>query len=179
MWRRRNLLPFFKRGYEVCGYDLSPTLTDLGRSEGLNLMTGSWAVLRAIDVIILNHVLEHFLDIFGHGQTVGAPATPRIHICGCSQYRSCRHEPISECPRLLLLSANLPVSPGKVPPDRRSDGRRPRVSYVCLAAKDENPSATVAQVPAGEFRKMTRKLRFSRIKGFLNAWLVKPGWTVG
>jgi len=44
-----------------------------------------------------------------------------------------------------------------------------------LAEKNKNPSTTVVQMPAGEFREMTRKLRFSRIKGFLNAWLVKTG----
>ncbi|HRR40938.1 MAG TPA: class I SAM-dependent methyltransferase [Syntrophales bacterium] len=172
-----NLLPFLKRGYEVCGYDLSTTLTDLGRSEGLNLMTGSWERLEGqYDVIILNHVLEHFLDIFGamdrllgHLQPHGFMyvGVPNIDHADISQFQNAHVYYFSPRTfRYVLEKCRLTVA---------ATGEDRGYHMYALAEKNKNPSTTVVQMPAGEFREMTRKLRFSRIKGFLNAWLVKTG----
>jgi 2-polyprenyl-3-methyl-5-hydroxy-6-metoxy-1,4-benzoquinol methylase len=64
------LLPFYKNGYAVTGYDYSYNLVKLGRSYGLNLREGSFAEVSATndkyDVIILNHVVEHFSDFFNN-----------------------------------------------------------------------------------------------------------------
>lgn len=63
-----NLLPFYKDGYEVTGYDYSYNLVKLGISYGLNLREGSIATLNATndkyDVIIMNHVIEHLTNFF-------------------------------------------------------------------------------------------------------------------
>ena len=60
-----NLAPFKRQGYEVLGYDYSPTLVSLGKKRGLNLLSGSFNVdsAKKYDVIILNHVIEHFPNI--------------------------------------------------------------------------------------------------------------------
>ncbi len=64
------LFPFYKNGYAVTGYDYSYNLVKLGRSYGLNLREGSFAEVSATndkyDVIILNHVVEHFSDFFNN-----------------------------------------------------------------------------------------------------------------
>jgi len=61
-----NLLPFHKADYTVVGYDYSPILTELGKEYGLNLHQGSFSALEdssiLYDVIILNHVIEHFTN---------------------------------------------------------------------------------------------------------------------
>jgi len=66
----RNLLPFYKNGNAVTGYDYSCNLVKLGRSYGLNLRQGSFAEISATnvkyDVIILHHVIEHFTDFFNN-----------------------------------------------------------------------------------------------------------------
>tara|TARA_B100000315_G_C14453903_1_gene530460 strand:+ start:260 stop:1033 length:774 start_codon:yes stop_codon:yes gene_type:complete len=65
-----NLLPLYKNGYAVTGYDYSCNLVKLGRSYGLNLRQGSFAEISATndkyDVIILSHVIEHFTDFFNN-----------------------------------------------------------------------------------------------------------------
>jgi 2-polyprenyl-3-methyl-5-hydroxy-6-metoxy-1,4-benzoquinol methylase len=65
-----NLYPFYKNGYAVTGYDYSFNLIKLGRSYGLNLRQGSFAEINSTsdkyDVIILNHVIEHFTDFFNN-----------------------------------------------------------------------------------------------------------------
>ena len=62
-----NLIPFYNNGYDVTGYDYSHNLIKLGRRYGLNLKQGSFQELndttKKYDVIILNHVIEHFTDI--------------------------------------------------------------------------------------------------------------------
>jgi len=57
-----NLLPFLKAGARVVGMDYSPSLVDLGRRHGIDMIQGRVDDIRGIyDVIILNHVLEHFV----------------------------------------------------------------------------------------------------------------------
>ena len=52
--------------YTVVGYDYSPILTELGKEYGLTLHQGSFSTLEdssiLYDVIILNHVIEHFTN---------------------------------------------------------------------------------------------------------------------
>lgn len=58
-----NLLPFIKAGANVVGMDYSPSLVDLGKEYGINMIRGGLTDIKgSFDVIILNHVLEHFLD---------------------------------------------------------------------------------------------------------------------
>ena len=59
-----NLLPFAQAGVDVTGYDYSRELVALGRSKGLNLIQGGIDDVEGIyDMIILNHVMEHFTDV--------------------------------------------------------------------------------------------------------------------
>lgn len=59
-----NLIHFLHAGYEVTGYDYSPSLIELGKGKGLNLIVGSFGELKGrYDLIILNHVIEHFTDL--------------------------------------------------------------------------------------------------------------------
>lgn len=61
-----NLLPFMKAGAHVLGLDYSQGLVQLGRDKGINMKQGSIKDIEGLfDVIILNHVLEHFSDPFG------------------------------------------------------------------------------------------------------------------
>lgn len=61
-----NLLPFLEAGHPAVGYDLSPALTDLGRSKGLDVRQGDIEdVTGRFDCIVVNHVIEHFPDFFG------------------------------------------------------------------------------------------------------------------
>jgi 2-polyprenyl-3-methyl-5-hydroxy-6-metoxy-1,4-benzoquinol methylase len=65
-----NLIPFHRNGYDVSGIDYSPMLTELGsRTYGLNVKQGSIKSLSnasdKYDVIIINHVVEHFTDFYG------------------------------------------------------------------------------------------------------------------
>lgn len=60
-----NLIHFQKNGHNCVGYDYSPSLTDFGKKKynldlkqgNINSITGSY------DLIILNHVIEHFIDL--------------------------------------------------------------------------------------------------------------------
>ncbi|MDD5136527.1 MAG: class I SAM-dependent methyltransferase [Candidatus Omnitrophica bacterium] len=59
-----NLVAFKKKGFDVTGYDYSPTLVELGRKQGLNLFQGTVDSIKGkFDVIILSHVIEHFTDL--------------------------------------------------------------------------------------------------------------------
>ena len=62
-----NLLPFQNSNYEVVGYDYSTDLIKLGKTEyDLDLRQGSLNELKGLgkfDVLILNHVVEHFTDL--------------------------------------------------------------------------------------------------------------------
>ena len=60
-----NLLPFIEKGIRVQGYDYSPELVNLGKSKGIKLEQGSFDDIKGkYDVVILNHVIEHFTDLF-------------------------------------------------------------------------------------------------------------------
>lgn len=58
---------FQKQGCDVTGIDLGSEYLNYGRDKGLNLIHGSSDKLVSenlkFDIIILSHVLEHFLDI--------------------------------------------------------------------------------------------------------------------
>ena len=64
-----NLIHFKNVGYETIGFDLSFELVKFGKSKKLNLFQGSEVEVakekRKYDVIILNHVIEHFTNFFG------------------------------------------------------------------------------------------------------------------
>jgi 2-polyprenyl-3-methyl-5-hydroxy-6-metoxy-1,4-benzoquinol methylase len=58
-----NLLPFIEAGMAVTGYDLSIELVQLGRNRNIPLIHGDAGDVEGLyDVIIMNHVLEHFSD---------------------------------------------------------------------------------------------------------------------
>ncbi len=58
-----NLLPFIHEGAHVLGVDYSPSLTKLGNQHGIPMKQGTIDDISGqFDVIIMNHVLEHFLD---------------------------------------------------------------------------------------------------------------------
>lgn len=62
------LLPFYKNGHEVMGVDYGIDTIEYGRRKfGLNLEVGSVEKLKDFgkkaDLIILNHVLEHLMDL--------------------------------------------------------------------------------------------------------------------
>jgi len=62
------LVPFHKNGCEVMGADYDEECIEFGRKKtGLNLEIGGVEKLKGFgkkaDIVILNHVLEHFLDI--------------------------------------------------------------------------------------------------------------------
>lgn len=61
-----NLLVFKELGMKVSGCDFDPTLIELGRKRGLDLQIGSFELLegKRFDLIILNHVVEHFNDFW-------------------------------------------------------------------------------------------------------------------
>jgi SAM-dependent methyltransferase len=58
-----NLLPFQRAGAEVIGLDYSPSLVELGRRAGIPMVEGGLEQMTGeYDIIVLSHVLEHFLD---------------------------------------------------------------------------------------------------------------------
>jgi SAM-dependent methyltransferase len=62
------LLPFREKGHEVAGVDYNAEYIEFGRVKtGIPLQTGGVEALRGhakkADLIILNHVLEHFIDL--------------------------------------------------------------------------------------------------------------------
>ncbi len=63
-----NLAPFKSAGMNVTGIEYSPRLVELGRLYGINMIQGGFDTLHRIDesydLILLNHVLEHFIDPF-------------------------------------------------------------------------------------------------------------------
>jgi 2-polyprenyl-3-methyl-5-hydroxy-6-metoxy-1,4-benzoquinol methylase len=62
---------FSKAGHRVTGYDYSPNLTKAGRAYGLDLRQGTIKDIEGkYDLIILNHVMEHFTDLFGSMKTL-------------------------------------------------------------------------------------------------------------
>jgi len=58
-----NLIPFKKMGKEVAGFDYSKKMVSLGKKKGINIFKGTIEdINKSYDMIILIHVLEHFLD---------------------------------------------------------------------------------------------------------------------
>ncbi len=58
-----NLLPFMKKGATVVGFDYSRNLVGLGTQHGIGMKLGGVEEMDdKYDVIVVNHVLEHFLD---------------------------------------------------------------------------------------------------------------------
>lgn len=58
-----NLVPFNAAGADVIGLDYSPELVRVGLERGLNMQQGSIGEIDGeFDIIILNHVVEHFLS---------------------------------------------------------------------------------------------------------------------
>jgi len=58
-----NLLPFKRAGASVLGVDYSPSLVELGNKHGIPMVRGTVDQIKGLyDVIVLNHVLEHFLQ---------------------------------------------------------------------------------------------------------------------
>jgi len=56
-----NLLPFKSEGILVKGYDYSKSLVEMGKGYGLDLVNGSVNDIEGtFDLIIVNHVAEHF-----------------------------------------------------------------------------------------------------------------------
>jgi 2-polyprenyl-3-methyl-5-hydroxy-6-metoxy-1,4-benzoquinol methylase len=66
-----NLIHFSKAGYKVVGYDYSPILTQVGRTYGLDLREGTIQDIEGeYDIIIINHVIEHFTDLLGSMKSI-------------------------------------------------------------------------------------------------------------
>ncbi len=59
-----NLYPFFRDKKNIEGLDFSHSLVALGQKMGMNIKSGSIADVEggSFDLVILSHVLEHFLD---------------------------------------------------------------------------------------------------------------------
>ena len=58
-----NLIPFIDRGAPAVGIDYSPRLVQMGIEHGINMRQGGIEEINdEYDIIIINHVLEHFLD---------------------------------------------------------------------------------------------------------------------
>jgi protein-L-isoaspartate O-methyltransferase len=68
-----NLVPFL-RSCDVTGIEFSPMLCDMARARGISLLCGGLERLsemdRDFDLIIANHVVEHFTDFFADMRTV-------------------------------------------------------------------------------------------------------------
>ena len=63
----RNVIAFAENGYDACGIDLSKEYVDFGKDKGLNLFCEDSETFEKrglkFDLIILNHVLEHLIDL--------------------------------------------------------------------------------------------------------------------
>jgi len=72
-----NLMHFAKKGHRVTGYDYSPGLTKVGRNFGLDLRQGTIKDIEGeYDLIILNHVMEHFTDLINSMKTISKHLKP-------------------------------------------------------------------------------------------------------
>jgi len=74
-----NLLPF-AASCEVIGIDYSPILCDLGRAHDIKMIQGGLEHLNGLmgefDLIIVNHVIEHFFDFAGSMRALIAKLAP-------------------------------------------------------------------------------------------------------
>jgi len=76
-----NLQPFARAGLSVRGYDYSPSLVKLGQKFGLDLRVGSIGDIEGkYDLIILNHVIEHFTDFFGSMERLTSHINPNGYV---------------------------------------------------------------------------------------------------
>ena len=58
-----NLIPFYNNNMDVMGLDYSQGLVQMGREYGINMIQGGLDKLDGkFDIIIINHVLEHFIN---------------------------------------------------------------------------------------------------------------------
>lgn len=75
-----NLLPF-AADCDVKGLDYSPILCELGRERGIDLIQGGLERLNdfapEFDLIIANHVIEHFFDLPGSMRAITSRLVPR------------------------------------------------------------------------------------------------------
>ena len=72
-----NLAHFSRAGYKVVGYDFGPGLVEFGKTQGLDLRLGSLQnVEGTYDVILLNHVAEHFTDFLGNMRDLAKHLSP-------------------------------------------------------------------------------------------------------
>jgi 2-polyprenyl-3-methyl-5-hydroxy-6-metoxy-1,4-benzoquinol methylase len=61
-----NLRSFVEADLKITGIDYSPQAVEIGRRYGVNMVCGGLEVIRGkYDIILINHVLEHFLDPIG------------------------------------------------------------------------------------------------------------------
>ena len=69
-----NLYPYMRNGAKVVGYDYGPALVEFGRGLGMDLRVGSIDDVEGgeFDLIVLSHVVEHFLDPIGEVQKLAA-----------------------------------------------------------------------------------------------------------
>jgi 2-polyprenyl-3-methyl-5-hydroxy-6-metoxy-1,4-benzoquinol methylase len=73
-----NLAHFDCEEYRVVGYDLGPGLVEFGKSQGLDLRVGSIKNVEGkYDVILLNHVVEHFTDFLGSMRDISKHLSPQ------------------------------------------------------------------------------------------------------
>ena len=76
----RNVAAFSENGYDACGIDLSHTYVEFGKKRGLNLFCCDAATFEKeglkFDLIVLNHVIEHFTDISRELDIVGRMLQP-------------------------------------------------------------------------------------------------------
>lgn len=171
-----NLLPFANYGYEVIGYDYSPSLVKLGRSKGLNLVNGSLNELSGkYDVIIINHVMEHFTDLeaslkklCNHLQPAGLLyiGVPNIDNFGIGQLQNAHTYYFT--PRTLkyyLATYGLKlISMGPA--------EKVHIYAICTIAAEQVQSEVSLE---NEFSKMMRKIQFANLKSRVRPVLNKIG----
>jgi SAM-dependent methyltransferase len=74
-----NLQPFLT-DCDVVGFDYSPMLCEMGRQRGINLLEGGLERLDSLeagfDLIIANHVIEHFFDVVAAIKAMASKLAP-------------------------------------------------------------------------------------------------------
>lgn len=69
-----NVAAFNEKGYTASGIDLSHTYVEFGKNKGLDLYCSDAASFartgNKYDLVVLNHVLEHFTDLQGELQVI-------------------------------------------------------------------------------------------------------------
>jgi 2-polyprenyl-3-methyl-5-hydroxy-6-metoxy-1,4-benzoquinol methylase len=104
-----NLCHFSREGYQVVGFDLGPELIKYGKTQGLDLRLGS---IQNVDgkynVIILNHVAEHFTDFLGNIRDLEKHLSPSglLHV-GVPNIDNYGWRQLQNCTCILLYTKNL------------------------------------------------------------------------